>query len=72
MALGSSKKIRTFLENERDDMSSFLEIGSEGGDQFAERNLIETNTVDDCCETQKIEKIDVLKSDIQGFELEVL
>jgi hypothetical protein len=29
-ALGSSKETRTFLENECNDMSSFLEIGSEG------------------------------------------
>jgi FkbM family methyltransferase len=72
MALGSSKETRTFLENEYNVMSSFLEIGSAGWGAISERNLIEINTVDDYCDTRHIEKIDILKSDTQGFDLEVL
>lgn len=71
-ALGSSKETRTFLENEFNDMSSFLEIGSKGWGSITERNLVKINTVDDYCDTKKIEKIDILKSDTQGFDLEVL
>jgi FkbM family methyltransferase len=72
MALGSSKETRTFLENEHNDMSSFLETGSEGWGSIAERNPVKINTVDDYCDARQIEKIDILKSDTQGFDLEVL
>ena len=72
MALGSSKETRSFLENKNNDMSSFLEIGSEGWGSITERNPVEINTVDDYCKTRQINKIDILKSDTQGFELEVL
>jgi FkbM family methyltransferase len=72
MALGSSKETRTFLENVHNDMSSFFEIGFEGWGSIAERNPVEINTVDDYCDTRQIEKIDILKSDTQGFDLEVL
>lgn len=72
LALGSSKETRTFLENECNDMSSFLEIGSEGWGSIVERNPVKINTVDDYCDTRQIEKIDILKSDTQGFDLEVL
>jgi hypothetical protein len=53
-------------------MSSFLEIGSEGWGSISERNPVEINTVDDYCDSRQIEKIDILKSDTQGFDLEVL
>ena len=72
MALGSSEETRTFLENDSNTMSSFLELGSEGWGSIAEPNTIDINTVDDYCDTRQIEKIDILKSDTQGFDLEVL
>ena len=72
MALGSRKETRIFLENEQNNTSSFLEIGTKGWGSIAERNRVEINTVDDYCDTNRIEKIDILKSDTQGFDLEVL
>ena len=53
-------------------MSSFLEIGKDGWGSIEHKTTVPVITIDEFCEKQKITKIDVLKIDTQGFELEVL
>ena len=69
--MGSEIKKNEFFENEYSDMSSFLQIDRLGWGKIKNKILIETNSVDNYCKTNNIAKIDVLKSDTQGFELEV-
>lgn len=73
-ALGSQCEERTLLEmpDDRADMNSFLEPGSYSGVQIQRRRMVSVRTVDDYCEEQHIDNIDVLKSDTQGFDLEVI
>jgi len=73
IALGSEKSRLTFHDNEHSVMSSFLENGTKihFGEVIGTRE-IELTTVDDFCMTHNISKIDVLKIDTQGFDLEVL
>ena len=72
VALGSRAESRTFLQNERDDMSSFLEPSVDAWGEIKERYPVEITTVDDYCAAHGIERIDILKSDTQGFDLDVL
>jgi FkbM family methyltransferase len=61
------------LENKFSDLSSLLRPGSvtEWGPVVAETE-IRVTTVDDYCATHTIDRIDLLKIDTQGYELEVL
>jgi FkbM family methyltransferase len=71
IALGSVEEHRTFNENSSSDMSSFLAVGPAGwGTEHP--NRVAVSTVDDYCKTNQIAQIDLLKSDTQGFDLEVL
>lgn len=72
VALGARAESRTFLENTRDDMSSFLEPSVDAWGEIADRYPVEVTTVDDYCAAHGIERIDILKSDTQGFDLDVL
>jgi FkbM family methyltransferase len=72
IALGDRSQTRIFMEHKRHNMSSFLESGPDIQDTTSERFPVEISTVDDYCDSHGIEKIDILKSDTQGFELEVL
>jgi FkbM family methyltransferase len=73
-ALGAQVEERTLLEmpDERADMNSFLEPGSGADVQVQRRSVVRVRTIDDYCVEKGIERIDVLKSDTQGFDLEVL
>jgi FkbM family methyltransferase len=70
--LGSRSGITTFVENEKVDMSSFLEPGQECWGSIKQRSQLPLDTIDEYCARENIQHIDVLKSDTQGFELEVL
>jgi FkbM family methyltransferase len=72
VALGARAESRTFLQNTRDDMSSFLELSVDAWGEIADRYPVEVTTVDDYCAAHCIERIDILKSDTQGFDLDVL
>jgi FkbM family methyltransferase len=71
-ALGSEPGSKLFHENEMTDMSSFLATGREGWG--ATRRDIEVNveTLDRYCRDHSLATIDILKSDTQGYDLEVL
>jgi FkbM family methyltransferase len=71
-ALGSSKTQLELLENASPEWTSFLKPGRKGVGTVARRTMVPITTVDDFCRGQKITAIDILKSDTQGFDLEVL
>lgn len=72
VALGAAPGTATLIENERTDMSSMLEPGPDCWGEIERRYDVEVTTVDDYCARHGIRQIDVLKSDTQGFDLEVL
>ncbi len=70
-ALGSISGQMTFLENSHSDMSSFLPLGEFGWGEITKKTLVKVKTIDQFCHDESVEKIDILKSDTQGFDLEV-
>jgi FkbM family methyltransferase len=69
--VGSSVGQRTFLENTEPDMSSFLELSATGWGEVKDRVDVHVTTVDQFLREQNIAAVDILKSDTQGYELEV-
>jgi FkbM family methyltransferase len=72
LALGSKPERQIFFENSFTEMSSFLPLGPDGWGQISNQRKIEVSTVDSYCMQHEIPFIDLLKSDTQGFDLEVL
>ena len=72
VALGARAESRTFLQNRSDDLSSFLEPSTDAWGEISSRYPVDVTTVDDYCAARGIERITILKSDTQGFDLEVL
>lgn len=71
-ALGSCSETRPFIENTETVMGSFLEPGSITWGEVTCTRLVDVSTVDDYCADRGIARINVLKTDTQGFDLEVL
>jgi FkbM family methyltransferase len=72
IALGDSVGKSVLLENVSSDMSSMLQLGSQGWGRVEKRTEIEVQTVDSFCQQHSISRIDILKSDTQGYDLQVL
>ena len=70
-ALGASVGQQTFFENSNSDMSSFLELRGDGWGAVQKREMVEVMTVDRFLATHAIESVDILKSDTQGYDLQV-
>jgi FkbM family methyltransferase len=70
-ALGSAPGPMTFLENSSSVMSSFLPLGKFGWGTITKKTLVEVKTIDQFCRDESVERIDILKSDTQGYDLEV-
>ncbi|MEX2170563.1 MAG: FkbM family methyltransferase [Pirellulales bacterium] len=70
--MGSIRGPAKLLENAHSTMSSFLELGERGWGKVEKHTAVEIRTVDDLCDEQAISHIDILKTDTQGFDLEVL
>jgi len=70
-AIGSAVGKQTFLENTEPDMSSFLELSATGWGEVKNRVDVDVTTVDHFLREQNIPAVDILKSDTQGYELEV-
>ena len=70
-ALGSSVGEQLFRENIESDMSSFLELSKAGWGEVKQQEKVAVTTVDQFLADHSIAKIDILKSDTQGYELEV-
>jgi FkbM family methyltransferase len=71
-ALGSRPGVSDFLENTCSVMSSFLEPGQDCWGNIRSRRAVEVKTIDDYCQHNDISHIEILKSDTQGFDLEVI
>jgi FkbM family methyltransferase len=71
-ALGSESGEMDFIANERSDMSSLLEPSIDCWGAVKERRKVPVRTLDDYCAKQDVTHIDILKSDTQGFDLEVV
>ena len=72
IGLGSHAERRVFYENSDSTMSSFLQPGTECWGEIAEETSTDIVSVDSYCEEHEIDKIDVLKTDTQGFDFEVI
>ena len=70
-AVGASAGKQTFQENTNPDMSSFLSLSSTGWGEVNRQSLVEVTTVDAFLEENRISHVDILKSDTQGYELEM-
>jgi len=72
-ALGAKPEERTFHENETSVLSSFLAAGRDGaGGNVIAKVAVPVNSIDNYCAHAGVMHIDVLKSDTQGFDFEVL
>jgi len=77
VALGNSEGIATFHVSENSELSSLLELDRRKGNPFAATELqtqlsVEVTRLDSWLRKRSLEKIDILKIDTQGFDLEVL
>jgi FkbM family methyltransferase len=70
-AVGSTMGEQLFQENSESDMSSFLELSKAGWGEVKHRQKVAVATVDRFLADHAIGRIDILKSDTQGYELEV-
>lgn len=71
-ALGALPGKMKLLENKNNEMSSFLPLGVLGWGEIIKETEVPVQTIDQFCLKEDIRKIDILKSDTQGFDLEVL
>lgn len=72
MALGDKIEERTFFsDGAGSHLSSFYPTESMHNERL-KKNIIPITTIDSFCREKEIEKIDFLKIDVEGFELEVL
>lgn len=75
IALGGEPGRLQFFEQSASDMSSFLKPGTDAGhidSKVTASTDVDVSTIDDYCKAKGIAVIDILKSDTQGFDLEVL
>ncbi|WP_263352080.1 FkbM family methyltransferase [Acidicapsa acidisoli] len=72
-AVGAHPDQRLLFENVHPTFSSFLPTGKDGGSrELTGQVMVDINTIDSYCHRAGITRIDVLKSDTQGFDYEVL
>jgi FkbM family methyltransferase len=71
-AMGARQETRTFVENEFSDMSSFFEPDEAAWGSIIRRRPLQLDTVDDYAARAGMKHIDILKSDTQGYDLNVL
>jgi len=71
-AIGATPGQQALLENESTGMSSFLELSEFGWGKIVDRTVVDVTTLDSFVAANQIDRIDILKSDTQGYELEVL
>jgi len=72
VALGAHCERKLFVESSDADMSSFLEPGKDCWGTVTGRREVSVETVDAYCSRASVARIDILKSDTQGFDCEVL
>lgn len=71
-ALGAQTGIGDLIENSEPEMSSLLEPGPDAYGRVTRRVPVRIETLDDYCSQNGVDRVDILKSDTQGFDLQVL
>lgn len=71
-AVGARESTLVMRENSSHVMSSPLRLGRTGWGRITSEYEVPVVALDDYCERNRISKIDILKSDTQGYETEVL
>jgi FkbM family methyltransferase len=72
VGLGRTSGVREFHELASTPMSSFLRPGKDVRNPAAQTFPAQLTTVDEYCQRHGIATIDILKTDTQGYDLEVL
>ena len=73
IALGDEKKeVEIFLHEERFSACNSLKFDNRDGNGAASKEVVKVTTLNDFVMENKIEHIDLLKIDTEGYELEVL
>src|SRR5665213_4316944 len=71
-AMGSAAGELVLLENEHSDMSSLLPPDKHCWGEIKSQTKVAVRTIDEYCSEKGIDRIDVLKIDTQGYDLEVI
>jgi FkbM family methyltransferase len=71
-ALGASTGSGTLFENSCSDMSSLLPLDAAGWGAITGQAAVKMTTIDVFLSSHGIPRVDILKSDTQGYDLEVL
>ncbi len=72
-AIGRTKGISTFYDYNKNVLSSFNKLNNENKSNFKyKKNKVKVLTLDDFCKSNKISKINILKIDTQGNEINIL
>jgi FkbM family methyltransferase len=70
--MASVRSRRVLYENEKSFLNSFLPLGRyESGGRVINETEVELETVDHFCQERSIQKVAILKSDTEGYDLEV-
>ena len=77
VGLGREEGLKSFINYDQSDLSSFRELNQEGHRQHASaaeagRETVQVRSLDSFVTEHTIPRIDLLKIDTQGFELDVL
>lgn len=72
VALGARAEVQTFREHSASDMSSLLQPGAENWAHVTREIPMTLDTIDNYCETHGVSHIHILKTDTQGYDLQVL
>ena len=70
--VGSVTGTKVLIENDHSDMSSVLRPGKASWGSVVRETEVAIMTLDDYCQVADVKRIDLLKIDTQGYELEVL
>jgi FkbM family methyltransferase len=72
MALGKKHGTKILIEHAESQMSSFLEPGKDCWGRVIGKTQVQVDTLDTYCKRKGISRIDILKTDTQGYDLEVI
>lgn len=70
--VGSTSGMQVLIENDHSDMSSFLRPGPTAHGKIMRETPIGVTTLDEYCADQGVSHIDLLKTDTQGYDFEVI
>lgn len=71
-AVGAAPGQLALQENEGSVMSSLLPLGPDGWGRVTKVTEVPVVTIDGYCDEHRVDRIDLLKTDTQGYDLEVL